>query len=93
MLLVLFVASVNTTNHKTESEAISLRHESKQAHDFTEILEKCKNVGGAWGSVTGVAGTWQGNTCDKKCTDNKGVVCGRVLKDCCALECQGSFVK
>lgn len=38
-------------------------------------------------------GTWSGDECNAKCEAQKGIVCGRIYKDCCAMECQGTLTK
>lgn len=59
-------------------------------------VETCKNIGSTWNSITGKIDnwtpTWTGGECDNQCTAQKGIVCGKYMKDCCAMECQGNFV-
>lgn len=59
-------------------------------------LQTCKDVGNKWNSITGavdsVTGTWQGDECNAKCEAQKGTVCGKFLRDCCAMTCEGGFL-
>ncbi len=101
-LTLVVILSIAMTSTALDTHRTFLRHDflstlSNFASPSTamDTLQSCKDLGNTWNSITGkvdaIKGTWSGSECDTQCTAQKGFPCGNYLKDCCAMECQGSY--
>jgi hypothetical protein len=98
MKIFILVIALIAVAYSSASQKL-LRHQfdfnPSQLSTAASTFQTCKDVGNKWNSVTGavdsVTGTWQGDECNSKCEAQKGTVCGKILRDCCAMTCEGGF--